>query len=170
MVSAPTERLSKFSVSSQTLWLARISHSHSPQFTNFTSFILETCGGTFSGTFSIIFAALITEARYLAGAPSASASPEFWGSANPGAPPRTRATALSWCPPFVGTLSSATTFGDAVEACKVSGEGTAKLTAKLGRATYVTDTGILPPDPGAMSLVFLIQGKMEGLTQEAEGV
>jgi hypothetical protein len=44
-------------------------------------------------------APLITEARYLAGASrSASASLEFWGSADSGAPPRTRATAPSWTP------------------------------------------------------------------------
>jgi dihydroxyacetone kinase len=36
------------------------------------------------------------------------------------------------------------------------------LAAKLGRSTYVTDMGNLPPDPGAMSLVFLIKGMMEG--------
>jgi hypothetical protein len=38
---------------------------------------------------------------------------------------------------------------------KMGEEGTAGLTAKLGQATYVTDTGNLLPDPGAMSLVFL---------------
>jgi dihydroxyacetone kinase len=71
--------------------------------------------------------------------------------------------------PFVAALSKATTFGDAVEAYKAGGEGTAELMAKLGRATYVTDTGNLPPDPGAMSLVFFTKGMMEGLAQEAEG-
>ena len=35
-----------------------------------------------------------------------------------------------------------------MEACKAGGEGMAKLTAKLGRAMYVTDTGNLPPDQG----------------------
>ena len=38
--------------------------------------------------------------------------------------------------PFVASLSRATTFGDAVEVCKMGGEGTAKLTAKLGKAMY----------------------------------
>lgn len=37
--------------------------------------------------------------------------------------------------------------------------------AKLGRV----DTGNLPPDPGAMILVFLAKGMMEWLAQEAEG-
>jgi dihydroxyacetone kinase len=72
--------------------------------------------------------------------------------------------------PFVAALSKATTFGDAVEACKVGGEGTAELTAKLGRATYVTDTQNLPPDPGAMNLVFLTKGMQEGLAWGVEGV
>jgi dihydroxyacetone kinase len=49
-------------------------------------------------------------------------------------------------------------------------QGGAKLTAKLGRATYIMDTGNLPPDPGAMSLVLLTKGMMEGLAREAEGV
>jgi len=37
-------------------------------------------------------------------------------------------------------------------------EGTAGLTAMLGRAPYVTDTRNLLPDPGAMSFVFLTKG------------
>jgi dihydroxyacetone kinase len=61
-------------------------------------------------------------------------------------------------------------FGDAVEVWKLDGEGTAKLMAKLGRATYVTDTGNLLPDPGVMSLVFLTKGMTEWLAREAEGV
>jgi len=72
--------------------------------------------------------------------------------------------------PFVAALSKATTFGVAVKACKADGQGTVKLMAKLGRATYVMDTGNLPPDPGAMSLVFLTKGMMEGLAWEVEGV
>jgi dihydroxyacetone kinase len=149
------------------------SHSHSISITHFLISLPETCGGTLGAIFSIFLAALTTEARSLAGASSsASASLQFWGSA------ATRAiitlqrstaareghrTVMDALIPFVGALSSATNFGDAVEACKVGGEGTAKLTAKLGRATYVTDTGNLPPDPGAMSLVFLTKGMQEGL-------
>ena len=65
--------------------------------------------------------------------------------------------------PFVDALAKASSFGDAVQACREGGEGTAKLTAKLGRATYVTDNGNLPPDPGAMSLVILTEGMLKGL-------
>jgi dihydroxyacetone kinase len=47
------------------------------------------------------------------------------------------------------------------------GEGTAKLTAKLGRATYGADVENLPPDPGAMR-VLLTKGMMVGLAWEVE--
>jgi len=114
----------------------------------------------------------MTEARFLASAStSASASLEFWGSA------ATRATImLQWSTvmdaliPLVAAVSKAMTFEDAVEAWKLGGEGTAKLMAKRGRATYVMDTGNLPPEPGAMSLVLLTKGMMDGLAREAEGV
>ena len=45
--------------------------------------------------------------------------------------------------PLITALSTATTLGDAAEACKAGGEGTAGLTAKLGTVTHVTDTGDL---------------------------
>ena len=64
--------------------------------------------------------------------------------------------------PFVPTFSKATTFGDAAEACKVGG---AKLKAKARGTKYVTDTDNLPPDPGAMSLVFLMKRTMDGLAR-----
>ena len=67
--------------------------------------------------------------------------------------------------PFVGALSKAMTFGDAVEACKVGEEGATGLTAKLRKA-YITDTGNLPPDSGAMNLVFLTKGITEELEAE----
>lgn len=67
--------------------------------------------------------------------------------------------------PFVPALPKATTFGDAAEAYKVGG---AKLKAKPRRATCVTVTGIPPPDPGAMSLLFLTKGLMERVVYEIE--
>jgi len=54
-----------------------------------------------------------------------------------------------------------------VEGCKLDGESTAKLKV---RTSYVTDTASLPPDLGAIFLVFLTKGLMEGLTREAERV
>ena len=72
--------------------------------------------------------------------------------------------------PLVAAVYKATTFGDAVEAWKLDGEGTGKLMAKLGRARYVMDTRNLPPDPGAMNLLLLSKGMIEGLAREGEGV
>jgi hypothetical protein len=75
---------------------------------------------------------------------------EIWGSA---ATPtivtlqRSTAVRLGHCTimdaliPFVAALSSVTTSGDVVEACKAGEEGTTKLTAKLGRANNPTATG-----------------------------
>lgn len=65
--------------------------------------------------------------------------------------------------PFADALADEKDYERAYEATKTGGEGTAKLTAKLGRATYVNDDGDLPPDPGAMSFVFLVKGMLEGL-------
>jgi dihydroxyacetone kinase len=142
-------------------------HSHSISITH--HYIPETCSGAI---YSIFLATLTTEARFLASASTcASASLEFWGSA------ATRAIImLQWSTvinapiPLVAAVSKATMFGDAVEAWKLGGEGTAQLMAKLGRATYVTDTRNLLPDPGVMSLVFLTKGMTEWLAREVEGV
>lgn len=65
--------------------------------------------------------------------------------------------------PFAETLAREKDYELAYRATKIGGEGTAKLTAKLGRATYVNDDGNLPPDPGAMSFAFLVKGMLEGL-------
>lgn len=76
--------------------------------------------------------------------------------------------------PFVRALDSSsassvpnggTVLDGAVEACRKGGEGTQALVAKLGRATYVGESSEhgLPPDPGAMSLVFLVDGMKKGL-------
>ena len=117
-----------------------ITHFHTPP---------ETCG-TFGAIFSIFLGALATEARSLAGASaSTSASLEFWGSATCAMVTLQRSTAarqghrtvMDALILLITALSTATTLGDAAEACKAGGEGTAGLTARLGTATYVTDTG-----------------------------
>jgi dihydroxyacetone kinase len=127
---------------------------------NHSSYIPETCSGAI---YSIFLAALTIEARFLASASiSGSASLEFWGSAATRAIIiLQRSTVMDALIPLVDAVSKATTFGDPVEAWKLGGEGT----AKLGRATYVMDTGNLPPDPGAMSLGLWTKGMMEGLAR-----
>ncbi|KAJ6590569.1 Dak1 domain-containing protein [Mycena vulgaris] len=136
-----------------------------------TELIDDTCGGTLGAIFSIFLAALTTEVRARAGNVK-TADIAFWGAAGAAAIETLKQstaarvghrTVMDALIPFVEALSKVSTFDDAVEACKAGGEGTAALVAKLGRATYVGDNGNLPPDPGAMSLVFLTAGMLKGL-------
>jgi len=63
--------------------------------------------------------------------------------------------------PFAETLASSGDIGEAARACRKGGESTVQLKAKLGRATYVgerEDGGALPPDPGAMAFVVVVEG------------
>lgn len=136
-----------------------------------TELIDDTCGGTLGAIFSIFLAALTAEVRRRAGEDGGSGKVSvdlaFWGETGTAAievlKQSTAArvghrTVMDALIPFVEALGTAKTFADAARACKEGGEGTAALTAKLGRATYVGDTGNLPPDPGAMSLVSLTAG------------
>jgi dihydroxyacetone kinase len=152
-------------------------HFHSISFIHFRT-PPETSGGTLGTIFSSFFATLTTEARLLAGAsPSASASLEFWGSAGTrtittlqrsAAAREGHRAVMEALILFFAALCNSTSFGDPVEVCKVvGGKGTAKLTAKLGRATYGADVENLSPDPGAMR-VLLTKGMMEGLAREVE--
>ena len=63
--------------------------------------------------------------------------------------------------PFAETLASTGDLKKAAEACRKGGEATVGMQAKLGRATYVgerEDRKELPPDPGAMAFVTVIEG------------
>ncbi|KAL0572138.1 hypothetical protein V5O48_009816 [Marasmius crinis-equi] len=152
-----------------------------------TEIIDDTCGGTLGAIYSIFLAALTAEVRALApSTPNAPPPPvdiAFWGltasraietlklSTKARVGHRTVMDALI---PFAEGLAKAAedsstkgdvadekaAFAKAEEACRVGGEGTASLKAKLGRATYVGGDGdvVLPPDPGAMSLVALARG------------
>jgi dihydroxyacetone kinase len=62
--------------------------------------------------------------------------------------------------PFAETLAKTGSIAEAAKACRESGEATAHMQAKLGRATYVgerTDRD-MPPDPGAMAFVAVAEG------------
>jgi dihydroxyacetone kinase len=69
--------------------------------------------------------------------------------------------------PFSETLAKTGDFKAAVQACRAGGEATATMQAKLGRATYVgerTDRQ-MPPDPGAMAFVAVVEGILKALGQ-----
>lgn len=103
---------------------------------------------------------------------NARAVPAFWGEAAKAALETLQLstaarvghrTVMDALIPFADALVIEKDYELAYQAAKAGGEGTATLTAKLGRATYVNDDGNLPPDPGAMSFVFLVKGMLEGL-------
>ncbi|KAH8826708.1 Dak1 domain-containing protein [Flagelloscypha sp. PMI_526] len=139
-----------------------------------TEIIDDTCGGTLGAIFSIFLAALTAEVRT-----AASQTPhpppvdlKFWGSTTQRAlhtlfnSTKARVghrTVMDALIPLVESLSCAESFEEVKEATRKGGEGTKELKAKLGRATYVGDSGDLPPDPGAMSLVALVVGMNEVL-------
>lgn len=63
--------------------------------------------------------------------------------------------------PFAETLASTGDLSKAVEACRKGGEATVSMQAKLGRTAYVgdrEDRKELPPDPGAMAFVTVVEG------------
>ncbi|KAJ7675427.1 hypothetical protein B0H17DRAFT_1080731 [Mycena rosella] len=124
-----------------------------------TELIDDTCGGTLGAIFSIFLAALTTEVRARA-AGAQTADLALWGAAGTAAIETLKQSTAARVGHRTGPA-----FEDAVEACREGGEGTAALVAKLGRATYVGDNGNLPPDPGAMSLVFLTAGMLKGLKE-----
>lgn len=71
--------------------------------------------------------------------------------------------------PFVETLSGTSDFESAVKAAEQGAEGTRRMEALLGRASYVSKEqfalekeGI--PDPGALGIVALVKGIMTGLS------
>ena len=114
-------------------------------------FVTETCRDIRGPIFSTSPAALTTEARSLAGTSPPPRPPSNSGTQPPPTPSSSSSRArgpLHCHGRLYPALYCVMAFGDAVEACKVGGEDTAKLTVKLGRATYVTDTGYLPPDLG----------------------
>jgi triose/dihydroxyacetone kinase / FAD-AMP lyase (cyclizing) len=59
--------------------------------------------------------------------------------------------------PFVNELKESKDLWKAVEAAREGATGTAKMTARLGRASYVGGER-LPPDPGAVGLTALVEG------------
>jgi len=59
--------------------------------------------------------------------------------------------------PFVKELNESKDLWKAVEAAREGAAETAKMTARLGRASYVGGDS-LPPDPGAVGVAALVEG------------
>lgn len=131
----------------------------------------ESCGGTLGAIVSIFFGALTAE---VAAAPPATLDASFWGPVVHAAVQtlmKTTAarvghrTIMDALIPFAETLKDTKDLSKAVQAAEQGAESTIPLTAKLGRATYVGQghSGALPPDPGAMAVVYVVKGLAESL-------
>ncbi|ORY26018.1 Dak1 domain-domain-containing protein [Naematelia encephala] len=140
-----------------------------------TQVIDDSMGGTLGAIFSIFLAGLTTAVISSASSsPDQPITPEFFGRMTIQAleilKQRTAArvghrTVMDALIPFGEILASTGDLRKAVDACKAGGEGTVKLQAKLGRATYVGQTnGDMPPDPGAMAFVAVAEGILKVYT------
>ncbi|KAK8850558.1 dihydroxyacetone kinase [Kwoniella newhampshirensis] len=145
-----------------------------------TQVIDDSMGGTLGAIFSIFLAGLTTSLIQSASSatPNQTIDPRFFGqqveSALETLKQRTAArvghrTVMDALIPFGETLSQTGDLKKAVEACKKGGEGTVHLEAKLGRATYVgqgadKDGSGMPPDPGAMAFVTVVEGILKAFS------
>lgn len=142
-------------------------------FRELTEVIDDAMGGTLGAIFSI-FLAGVTTATMAAAArdPQPSVTPRLLGQlAMRGLETlqaRTAArvghrTVMDALIPFAETLANSGDVVAAAQAARDGGEGTARLTAKLGRAAYVGDREDvdMPPDPGAMAFVAVAEAIAE---------
>ncbi|KAI9712049.1 MAG: hypothetical protein M1820_001758 [Bogoriella megaspora] len=68
--------------------------------------------------------------------------------------------------PFCEKLQESKSFSEAVAAAEAGAGATAKMKPKFGRASYVgdkTESGGLPPDPGAYAVGVFLKGLLDGL-------
>lgn len=126
-------------------------------------------GGTLGAIFSIFLAGVTTSAMAAAasaaegvteGVTGARVLGELAMGGLAGVQARTPArvghrTVMDALTPWAETLAASGDVHAAARAARDGGEGTARLTAKLGRAAYVGDRDDvdMPPDPGAMAFV-----------------
>lgn len=135
--------------------------------------VAEACGGTLGAIYSIFLAALTIEARAAAEQHKGDAASFPWGKVTGKAlltlqrsthARKGMRTVMDALIPLVEELEETEDFAKAAAACEKGAKDTASMTAKLGRAAYVGEReGGLPPDPGAMSLAFVVQGMMKAL-------
>lgn len=133
------------------------------------SHIVEnSMGGTSGGLYSIFFAGLVsgikeTKAKELSVEVFASACRYALQTLSKytqaGKGDRTLMDALI---PFVETLEKTKDFPKAVEAAREGADGTCKLPANFGRASYVNEEGLDKiPDPGALGLAVILEGLLK---------
>nr|ODN96149.1 dihydroxyacetone kinase [Cryptococcus depauperatus CBS 7855] len=139
-----------------------------------TEVIDGSMGGTLGAIFSIFLAGLTTALIDATSSGQTEVTPAFFGKITSSAletlKARTAArvghrTVMDALIPFGETLATTGDLRKATEACKIGGESTVDLQAKLGRATYVGQLeGEMPPDPGAMAFVTVAEGILKAYT------
>lgn len=132
-------------------------------FRELTEVIDDAMGGTLGAIFSIFLAGITTATMAAAGEKPEVDARLLGQLAMQGLDTlqqRTAArvghrTVMDALIPFAETLANSGDIKAAAQAARDGGEGTARLTAKLGRAAYVGDREDvdMPPDPGAMAFV-----------------
>ena len=131
---------------------------------------VDACGGTLGAIFSIFLAGLTTSLIDSAEKnPQTTVDAKFFGKTAQDAletlQQRTAArvghrTVMDALIPFSETLAKTGDLKEAAAAARKGGEATKDMVAKLGRATYVgqREDRDMPPDPGAMALVAVVEG------------
>lgn len=132
-------------------------------------------GGTLGGILGIFFVSLRSAVETNISLASSKGHVALWGAALTSALTSLRRytpakvgdrTVMDTLIPFAESISSSNDFGAGVKAAVAGAEGTKTMTPKLGRATYVgagSESGELPPDPGAWGAMVTIQGLQLGL-------
>lgn len=135
---------------------------------------VDNMGGTLGAIFGVLLSAFLSSLRKLAaGAQLGSQSPEIYADAlqsavsslkfHTGARVGDR-TVMDVLLPFQEEFSRTKKFLSAVKMAAETAEGTRKLKAKFGRATYVGDASRQEvPDPGAWALYEILAGLADGL-------
>lgn len=129
-------------------------------------------GGTLGGILGIFFVSLTTALQRNLDSAS---GVKLWGKATTTAlgnlqnytPAKVGdRTVMDALIPFAKTMEKTGDFKKAVDETTKGAENTAKLQAKLGRATYVggMEGKELPPDPGAMGAMQAIKGLLQGMS------
>lgn len=131
-------------------------------------------GGTLGGILGIFFVSLRTAVEENNKLAEAEGPAAVWGMALASAIKHLRQytpakvgdrTVMDTLIPFATAMEEGKSFEASVAAAVEGSEGTKKLRAKLGRATYVgvgADNKELPPDPGAWGAMVAIQGLYSG--------
>lgn len=137
-----------------------------------TELVEDNMGGTSGGLYSIFLTALVKQLQDISTVSPETVGNAFHGALYDGLFKYTKArvggrTLVDTLQPFVDSLKESKDIKKAVCDAKKGCESTKELQAKFGRASYVSDEEFKDgeiPDPGAVGLLAIIEGFVEGLS------